>query len=261
MRKEIIQTRELHLLFKANGPGLQKVYNFFQDRKTNEMTRKIVVYNIMFRVFDIPPDKARIIYSRSKMTISNEAVNKEYFEKLKYVEFLELICRIAKYKFSLCPEDKIELTFSEQVKVILEEFFQKLEKYGVTFIAPETNYMPESSDSEVDSENSESERSSIITKENIARNKTNLTILTNQNTSTRTAFNMIATETITKAEKFPVLSPPPTGFSRIESSSGLSKHPDTRKTPNILLKSGASQEDDDEDSDEGRGGYGEEDDE
>ena len=145
--------------------------------------------------------------------------------------------------------------------MILEEFFQKLEKYGVTFIAPETNYMPESSDSEVDSENSESERSSIITKENIARNKTNLTILTNQNTSTRTAFNMITTETITKAEKFPVLSPPPTGFSRIESSSGLSKHPDTRKTPNILLKSGASQEDDDEDSDEGRGGYGEEDDE
>ena len=182
------------------------------------MTRKIVVYNIMFRVFDIPPDKARIIYSRSKMTISNEAVNKDNFEKLKYVEFLELICRIAKYKFSLCPEDKIELTFAEQVKVILEEFFQKLEKYGVTFVAPETNYMPESSDSEVDSENSESERSSIVTKD-IARNKTNLTILTNQNTSTRTAFNMVATEVSTKAEKFPVLSPPPTGFSRIESSS------------------------------------------
>ena len=77
------------------------------------MTRKVVVYNIMYRLFDIPPDKARIIYSRSKMTISNEPVNKENFERLTYVEFLELICRIAKYKFSLCHEDKNELTFEE----------------------------------------------------------------------------------------------------------------------------------------------------
>ena len=29
MRKELIQTRELHILFKANADGLTKVFNYF----------------------------------------------------------------------------------------------------------------------------------------------------------------------------------------------------------------------------------------
>ena len=29
MRKELIQTRELHILFKANADGLLKVFNYF----------------------------------------------------------------------------------------------------------------------------------------------------------------------------------------------------------------------------------------
>ena len=192
------------------------------------------------------------------MTISNEPVNKENFERLTYVEFLELICRIAKYKFSLCHEDKNELTFEEQVKVIVDVFFQKLEKYGATFIAPETNYMAESSDSEEDSDNSESERSSIVTKANALANK--VSTLTNQ-TTTRTAFNLATTEVKTKSEKYPILSPPPTGFSRVEMTSELSNIMD-KKASNILLNENASQPEEDEDSDEspGRGGYGDEED-
>ena len=51
---------------------------------------------------------------------------KNDFNKLKYVEFLELICRIALHKFGSDKEGEHELTFTEEVVVIVEELFQRL---------------------------------------------------------------------------------------------------------------------------------------
>ena len=92
---------------------------------------------------------------------------------------MDLICRIARHKYSLCHPEKIQLTFTQQVRVIMEELFQKVEKYGANYVAPETNYLEESSDSDVDSEGSDTERSSILTKTNIPQQPTNMTVGTN----------------------------------------------------------------------------------
>jgi len=145
------------------------------------MTFKIATHNIMLKLFDIPLEKSRVIYSRSKMTIPNEIAHKDNFNKLKYVEFLELICRIALHKFGADKEGEHELTFTEEVIVIVEEIFQRLRQ---TLNHPDIHQQVEGSDDsdydDAKEANNSSSRGTPINKTRVMNSNANSIDLSNE---------------------------------------------------------------------------------
>ena len=111
-RKKYIQTKEIHQLFKANHSGLRKLFKFFKDRRTGAIKFETATMTMMHGLFNMSIERARLMFARSKMLVTNEISQKESYDKLEYVEFLELICRIAKDKFDSCQEGKNDLTFT-----------------------------------------------------------------------------------------------------------------------------------------------------
>ena len=97
------------------------MFKFFRDRRTGAINFETATQTMMHELFNMPIERARLIFARSKMLVPNEISQKESYDKLEYVEFLELICRIAKDKFDSCQEGKNDLTFPQQVTMILEE--------------------------------------------------------------------------------------------------------------------------------------------
>ena len=58
------------------------------------MKRKVVLTNILEKLFGFSNETARIIYAKSKMIVKDESTNSDEYQKLRYDEFLELLCRI-----------------------------------------------------------------------------------------------------------------------------------------------------------------------
>jgi len=48
----------------------------------------------MGSIFKIGTYKAQVLYARSKMSVANETGFSDAYKRMKYVEMLELLCRI-----------------------------------------------------------------------------------------------------------------------------------------------------------------------
>ena len=57
-RKKCIQTKEIDQLFKANQPGLKKLYRFFKDRRTGAINFETATSTMMHKLFNMPIERA-----------------------------------------------------------------------------------------------------------------------------------------------------------------------------------------------------------
>ena len=92
-------TREVNLLFKANELQLQHFFKKYADSEGKYITQARATYDILGEIFKIGTMKAQILYGRCKMSVANETGNFVAYQRLRYVELLELLCRVAFYVF------------------------------------------------------------------------------------------------------------------------------------------------------------------
>ena len=60
--------------------------------------------------------KAQILYGRSKISVANETGNYQAYQKMRYVEMLELLCRVAYYVFKKSPPNTADVPFDKQLE-------------------------------------------------------------------------------------------------------------------------------------------------
>lgn len=106
----------------ANIDGLKKVYQFYIAREKKWMD-KIEAMDQMtkqFKELSVNQIVARRCYTMSKMTVIDEA---NYFEKhirMTFVEYLEMLCRIAYYHFDDVP-DKKDLPYIKKLEIVVDQ--------------------------------------------------------------------------------------------------------------------------------------------
>ena len=76
------------------------------------------IYDILGTIFKIGTMKAQVLYARCKMSVSNETGNFEAYKKLKFVEFLDLLCRVTEYIFK--EKSTFKLPFFKQLEYIID---------------------------------------------------------------------------------------------------------------------------------------------
>jgi len=54
------------------------------------------------------------------MSVANETGNIEAYKKLRFVELLELLCRVAFHVFKRSPENVQQIPFDNQLELILD---------------------------------------------------------------------------------------------------------------------------------------------
>lgn len=97
-RKQAILTKEVDLLLRSNEETLQ--YAFDKYASSTSTGGKFIpqgkaIYDILGTIFKIGTKKAQVLYARSKMSIANESGNSDAYKRLKFVEFLSLLCLVA----------------------------------------------------------------------------------------------------------------------------------------------------------------------
>ena len=66
--------------------------------------------------------QARETYGKSKMTVVNETTGAEKYQKLQFVEFLDLLCRLTKWRYRQASEPP----FADQLKCCLDLVFRQI---------------------------------------------------------------------------------------------------------------------------------------
>ena len=119
-------TYENHEILQVNQFALTKIYKSFMGPRKKGMS-KLDAIELMTKNCKIIPDEktANYCYGMSKMHIVYETTQKNQYDEMKYVEFLELLgrCAYAKYK------DEEDLEMPEKLKMLLDEL---LPNYGMT---------------------------------------------------------------------------------------------------------------------------------
>ena len=109
-------------VLEANLEGLKKVYAYFIGLVKKLMTMNDAL-DMMIRVspLRLTEKDAFLCYGMCKMTTVNEAEeSKIKYKRLQFVEFLELIGRIADVKFKGTETDK-SLSLAEKIEFVLED--------------------------------------------------------------------------------------------------------------------------------------------
>ena len=122
---------ETHKILHANQRHLNKVYkSHFAPRK--KYMNKMDCVELMSKNNKIIPDENKVTYcyGMSKVHVILETSQKQIYDEMKYVEFLEFLgrCAFAKY------QDEEETHISEKLKWLLDELFPA---FGVTRIEVE----------------------------------------------------------------------------------------------------------------------------
>lgn len=120
MREDYIWTLEMDDLLRANIEGIQKVFQYFA-------TKRKLAWEDCLRIFThcltspLTPSQAKLAYGMSKMTVIEEMsfLSPRGYMYMDFVEFLEMICRVAHIKFKGSDLDSKELP--EQVGYILDQ--------------------------------------------------------------------------------------------------------------------------------------------
>lgn len=125
----MLYTTEVNDLLNANLPLLRRVYEQYQT-----LTRKVMSYNDAVNLFhsrsDCQISEKEVLYcfGMSKMTVpfENEDTDAAKYDKLLFVEFLEMIGRVAEYKFRGTELENLGL--DKKIEEILDNIFAVLGK-------------------------------------------------------------------------------------------------------------------------------------
>ena len=78
----------------------------------------------MGNIFKIGTMQAQVLYARCKMSIANETGNSDAYKRLKFVEFLGLICRVTHHIFKV--NTSLKLPFDKQLEYIIDQILWKV---------------------------------------------------------------------------------------------------------------------------------------
>lgn len=119
-REDYVWTLDVDDLLRANLDGLQKVYCHFSSKRkiTHDECCKIFTH---YLPTPLPLAQAKFAYGMSKMSVAEEMRPTDYkgYLHMEFVEFLEMVCRVALLKFKGSDLDGKELP--EKVEYVLEE--------------------------------------------------------------------------------------------------------------------------------------------
>ena len=124
-RQKKFYSREVHRLLDSNKDLLEFIFSCYQQddlSKVKIIQRKKVINDILVGIFHLSHKTAAKIYARSKMVVAAETSKYDEYNRFKYVEFLDMICRVAVHTYR--DHDEKELTFVEQVSQILDKLLQ-----------------------------------------------------------------------------------------------------------------------------------------
>ena len=103
------------------------------------------------------------------MSVANETGNIEAYRKLRYVEFLDLLCRATVHIFKEMPVNAEKLTFDRQLELVLDLI---LWKAYIHRSSAKLNYMgPAPADSSVEFSHSENDNEDMDSEEQERREK------------------------------------------------------------------------------------------
>jgi hypothetical protein len=119
-RKETLWTQKINLILESNAIHLHQVYDSLIDVKKKAVTYKRVTRRLLIRKFGLSPETARKLYARSKMQVVNEKTHGDQYLRLKFVEFLELLGRVAHHGMTMQQEQKeFEFYLSKVIDQVL----------------------------------------------------------------------------------------------------------------------------------------------
>ena len=99
-RDQELWTTRVDKLLKENKETLTKLHNMmfpkYEEQAGIKNCTKMLTDNPLIAMSD---KEARFCYGMSKMTVKDEVTNHEEFDKLKFVEFLEYLGRVAHAKY------------------------------------------------------------------------------------------------------------------------------------------------------------------
>eukprot|EP00352_Strombidinopsis_acuminata_P005987 CAMPEP_0176352262 /NCGR_PEP_ID=MMETSP0126-20121128/10882_1 /TAXON_ID=141414 ORGANISM="Strombidinopsis acuminatum, Strain SPMC142" /NCGR_SAMPLE_ID=MMETSP0126 /ASSEMBLY_ACC=CAM_ASM_000229 /LENGTH=203 /DNA_ID=CAMNT_0017703263 /DNA_START=114 /DNA_END=725 /DNA_ORIENTATION=+ len=115
-------TQEVNDLYKHNMESLKKLYDHYADAKKYMYIDDAV--NMCTRHSDLilAQKDAMYLYAMSKMTIVHETENAIRYFRTRFVEMLEYIARIAKFKFKNSNLESLPLV--KKIEYILDELFR-----------------------------------------------------------------------------------------------------------------------------------------
>ena len=108
-------------VLEANLEGIKKIYNFYQEPRKKFMTQ-VDAMNLMIRdtQLGIGEKEATFCYGMCKMSVVFEQENMGQYRILKLVELLEMIGRVAHYKFKDNADLAESLTLAQKIEHVLD---------------------------------------------------------------------------------------------------------------------------------------------
>jgi hypothetical protein len=104
-------------VYRANATILANVHSrLFTRRGTQDEFKSCLELVTSATEGDITDKVARYCFGMSKMTVRDEAANQKEYFKLKYVEFLEYIGRVAHYRY----QDEPDIDLAQKIERILD---------------------------------------------------------------------------------------------------------------------------------------------
>ena len=118
-RDDVWWCYETHKIITANQRCLNKIYKSFYAPRKKYMNKNDCV-ELMSKTTKIIPDENKVsyCYGMSKMHLIQETTQKQIYDEMKYIEFVEFLGRCAHAKFT-DEEDHI----AEKLKMLLDELF------------------------------------------------------------------------------------------------------------------------------------------
>ena len=107
-------------MLQANLDQLKRVYNYVFPKFAGDQGLKNAM-ELVCRLSDLnlTEKEAKFCYGMSKMTVRDEVPNHHEYQKLRFVEFLEFIGRLAHSKYS----DEAGLELAEKIERVLDLIF------------------------------------------------------------------------------------------------------------------------------------------
>lgn len=124
-RDELLWTIDVNDVLEVNLDGLRKVYSFFHEPRKKYMTMQDAL-NLMIKDTNLAlAEKTAIFcYGMCKMSVILEQENMWQYKQLKFVELLELVGRVAHYKFKDHPELHEQLSLAQKIEHVLDSIFK-----------------------------------------------------------------------------------------------------------------------------------------
>jgi hypothetical protein len=120
-RDELLWTIDVNDVMEVNLPGIQKMYNQYKEPRKQHMTMGDAM-NFMMKdtALGLIEKDAIFCYGMCKMSVILEQESMWQYKHLKFVEFLELIGRIAHQKFKDNPDAGEVMSLARKIEHVLD---------------------------------------------------------------------------------------------------------------------------------------------